>query len=127
MTPTVDPERAAQRIAVARAYVDALVSHDPSDVALHPDCTRTELGVKTGRNGAHLERSLSRGPQYRLIHRISDFTAEVDGHTVVTRYWVHVRPRSIGLAAQVHESFVVDEENRIRKIVAKFGVPRRRR
>ncbi|MGV9713063.1 hypothetical protein ACWDTI_20630 [Gordonia sp. NPDC003424] len=127
MTPEVDPERAAQRIAAARAYVDALVSHDPSHVALHPDCTRTELGFKTGRTGPHLERSLSRGPQYRLIHRISEFTADVDGHTVMTSYWVHVRPKTLGLAAEVHESFVVDEGNRIRKIVAKFGFPRRRR
>ncbi|MFW0787502.1 hypothetical protein AAFP35_23645 [Gordonia sp. CPCC 206044] len=126
MTPHVDPERAAQRIAAARAYVDALVSHDPSGVALHPDCTRIELGLKTGRNGAHIARGLERGPQFRLIHRISDFTAEVDGHMVTTRYWVHVRPKVIGLAAEVHESFVVDEDNRIRAIVAKFGVPRRR-
>ena len=64
-----------QRIAVARAYVDALVSHDPSGVRLHPDCTRVEMGIKTGRSGDHIARSLARGPQFRLIHRVSGFEA----------------------------------------------------
>ncbi|MEE3853225.1 hypothetical protein VZC37_23005 [Gordonia sp. LSe1-13] len=126
MTPDLDPERAAQRVAAARAYVDALVSHDPSHVSLHPECTRIELGLKTGRNGPHISRGLRRAPQFRLIHRISEFDADVDGHMVSTRYWVHVRPKALGLAAHVTESFVVDDENRIRAIVARFGVPRRR-
>lgn len=111
---------------MARAYVDALVSHDPSGVSLHPECTRIELGVKTGRSGAHIARSLARGPQFRLITRVSGFVAEVDGHTVVTRYFVHVRPSVLRLAAPVSETFVVDETDRIRKIVARFGFPRRR-
>lgn len=124
MTDASDPV-AAQRIAAAREYVDALVSHDPSAVSLHPDCTRVELGIRTGRNGAHIARSLARGPQFRLIHRISGFTATVDGHTVATRYRVHVRPKTLGLAAEVSERFVVDDDGRIRAIVARFGVPRR--
>ena len=115
----------AQRISAAKAYVDALVSHDASGVALHPDCTRVELGVKTGRNGPHIARSLTRGPQFRLIHRIGDFEATVDGHSVTTRYDVHVRPKVLGLAARVSETFVIDEDNRIRAIVARFGFPRR--
>jgi hypothetical protein len=122
VTPAAD--HSAERIAAARAYVDALVSHDPSDVRLHPDCTRVEFGIRTGRNGGHIARSLARGPQFRLIHRISDFTATVDGHTVVTRYVVHVHPKPLRLGATVSETFVVDEENRIRAIVAHFGVPR---
>lgn len=126
MSPVGDAERDARRIAAAKAYVDALVSHDASGVALHPECTRVELGVKTGRNGPHIVRSLERGPQFRLIHRISEFTAEVDGPTVSTRYWVHVAPKILGLAAPVTESFVIDDEERIRAIVARFGFPRRR-
>lgn len=116
---------AAQRIQAARAYVDALVDHDPSKVSLHPDCTRVELGVRTGRNGRHIARSLARGPQFRLIHRVSDFEAAVDGHSVSTRYLVHVRPKIARLAAPVSEKFVVDDENRIRTISARFGFPRR--
>lgn len=122
MTPTSTGD---SRIASARAYVDALVSHDPSSVSLHPDCTRVELGVRTGRNGAHIARSLAHGPQFRLIHRISGFRATADGPHVSTRYFVHVRPKSLGLAARVSETFVVDDDNRIRAIVARFGLPRR--
>ncbi|GAC85456.1 hypothetical protein GP2_035_00300 [Gordonia paraffinivorans NBRC 108238] len=117
--------RDEELLAAARAYVDALVSHDPSGVSLHPDCTRVEFGLKTGRNGPHIARSLARGPQFRVIHRISDFTATVDGHTVSTRYVVHVRPKALKLGAEVSETFVVDDENRIRAIVARFGLPRR--
>ncbi|WHU47645.1 hypothetical protein QNM97_01085 [Gordonia sp. L191] len=116
---------AATRVAAARAYVDALVSHDASAVDLHPDCTRVEFGVKTGRNGPHIARSLERGPQFRLIHRVSAFEATVDGHSVTTRYLVHVAPKMLGLAAPVSETFVIDEDTRIRAIVARFGLPRR--
>lgn len=117
---------ATHRIAVARAYVDALVSHDASEVRLHPDCTRVEMGFKTGRNGVHIERSLARGPQFRIIHRVSGFEAIVEGHTVSTKYRVHVRPKVLGLWAPVSESFLIDDEFRIRTIVARFGLPRRR-
>lgn len=121
MTDTQD----AQRVTAARAYVDALVSHDASAVSLHPDCTRIEFGIKTGRNGPHIARSLARGPHFRLIHRVSEFEATVDGASVSTRYLVHVHPSPLKLAAPVSETFVVDEANQIRAIVARFGIPRR--
>ncbi|MEP9395292.1 MULTISPECIES: hypothetical protein [Gordonia] len=121
MTESVEQSR----VAAAKAYVDALVSHDASGVSLHPDCTRVEFGIKTGRNGPHIAKSLERGPQFRVIMRISGFEATVDGHSVTTRYFVHVRPKVAGLAAPVSETFVVDEDLRIRAIVARFGVPRR--
>ncbi|MFT4127392.1 MAG: hypothetical protein QM662_14330 [Gordonia sp. (in: high G+C Gram-positive bacteria)] len=121
MTDSVE----TRRIAAAKAYVDALVSHDASAVPLHPECTRVEFGIKTGRNGPHIARSLERGPQFRLVHRIGAFEAEVDGHAVSTRYDVHVGPTALGLASRVSETFVVDEDLRIRAIVARFGVPRR--
>ncbi|MGC4935533.1 hypothetical protein ACLQ3C_17835 [Gordonia sp. DT30] len=126
MTDSVESDSVAGgRVAAAKAYVDALVSHDASAVSLHPDCTRVELGVKTGRNGPHIARSLERGPQFRLIYRVSGFEATVDGHSVSTRYLVHVRPKTLKLAAPVSETFVIDEDNRIRAIVARFGPPRR--
>lgn len=120
-----DDDVHARRVAAARAYVDALVSHDPSAVSLHPDCTRIEFGIKTGRNGRHIARSLAAGPQFKLIHRVGDFVATVDGHAVTTRYDVHVRPKALGLAARVSETFIIDEDFSIRAIVARFGVPRR--
>lgn len=113
----------SEKIARARAYVDALVSHDASEVVLAADCTRRELGVKTGRNGAHIARSLERGPQFRLIHAVSDFSAVVDGDTVATSYLVHVHPKILGLAARVTERFVFDDDGRIGAIVASFSVP----
>ena len=120
-----DSDTPAARIAAARAYIDALVTHDPSDVSLHPDCTRTELGIRTGRNGDHIRRSLARGPQFRLIHAVSDVEASVDGHNVTTRYLVHLHPKPLRLAAEVRETFIVDDQLRIRAIVARFGLPRR--
>ena len=96
MTSPRDPS--AERIAAARAYVDALVSHDPSAVALHPDCTRVEFGVRTGRDGDHIARSLARGPQFRLIHRISDFTATVDGFYGGVETLVETQEEAIELA-----------------------------
>ncbi|MGB3698664.1 MAG: hypothetical protein WBA05_14650 [Gordonia sp. (in: high G+C Gram-positive bacteria)] len=116
----------ADRIAAARAYVDALVSHDASAVRLDPGCTRIELGVKTGRSGDHIRRSLEGGPQFKLIHRISDFEARVDGAVVHTTYYVHVHPKPLGLAARVTESFDVDDSGAITAIVAGFSVPRRK-
>lgn len=114
------------RTAVARAYVDALVSHDASAVRLDPGCTRVELGVTTGRDGAHIARSLEHGPQFRLIHAISDFSATVDGDTVRSTYYVHVQPKPLALAARVVESFVVNDAGEITAIVASFSVPRRK-
>lgn len=116
----------AELVAGAKAYVDSLVSHDPSAVPLHPDCIRIELGVKTGRSGDHLRRSLKKGPQYRVIHTISDFTPHVEGALVHVTFYVHVHPRPLRLAAKVTESFEFDDYGQILRIVAKFGLPRRR-
>lgn len=115
----------AELVAIERAYVDALVTHDASSVSLHPDCTRIEFGLRTGRNGPHIARSLHHGPQFRVIHQVSDFTAVVDGHTVATKYLVHVRPKLFRLASAVSETFLIDDDGRIRTIKARFGRPRR--
>jgi hypothetical protein len=96
-------------------------------VPLHPECVRIEMGVKTGRSGDHLRRSLARGPQYRVIHTISDFSASVDGRTVHVTFYVHVHPKPLGLRSKVTESFVFDDAGQIIKISAKIGIPRRGR
>jgi hypothetical protein len=67
-----------ERIAAAQAYIDALVTHDASAV-LAPDCTRVEVGLKTGFSGNHLRRSLDRGPQYRTIAATTTPEFTVDG------------------------------------------------
>jgi hypothetical protein len=43
-----------ERIAAAQAYIDALVSHRADAVPFAPDCTRVEVGIKTGFSGDHL-------------------------------------------------------------------------
>ena len=84
------------------------------------------MGLKTGRNGNHLRRSLARGPQFRLIHAVSDFEPAIEAVRVVqATFYVHVHPKPLRLRALVTESFEFDEAGRIIKIVAKFGLPHR--
>lgn len=112
-------------IAGARAYVDALLSHDPTAVPLAESCTRAEMGVRTGRNGPHIRRSLARGPQFRIIHAVSDFHADVTREVVHATYRVHTRPRRLGICAEVSETFEFDDTGRIIRIEARFGAPHR--
>src|SRR5699024_5191808 len=71
-----------ERIAAARAYIDALVSHDASGVPLADEAVRYEMGLRTGRSGAHIARSLERGPQFRVIASVRDVTSWREGDTV---------------------------------------------
>ncbi len=114
-----------RRVTAAKAYVDALVSHDPSAVPLDPDCVRIELGLRTGRNGGHIARGLAGAPQFKLIHTISDFQARVVDGVVHSTFHVHVHPRPLRLQAKVTESFEFTDAGKIVKIVARFGVPHR--
>ena len=116
----------AERIAVAQAYIDALVSHDASTVAFAPDCTRIEFGVKTGFSGDHLRRSLNGGRQYRVIQSTStpDFT--VEGDRVRARFDLVTKPtlarRRVG--AHIDETFVIPaadgQIHHIRAVVRPF-------
>ena len=97
------------RIAVAQAYIDALVSHRADAVPFSPDCTRIELGAKTGFSGNHLRRSLNRGPQYRVIGAATRPGYTVDGDRVRARYDVLTKVAIAGrrIAAHVDETFVI--------------------
>ncbi len=111
----------AERIAVAQAYIDALVSHDADKVAFAADCTRIEVGLKTGFSGEHLRRSLNRGPQYRVIQSTSvpDFT--VDGDTIRARFDLVTKPSLAGrrVGAHIDEAFLIPvEDGRIHHIRA---------
>jgi hypothetical protein len=103
------PASDAERIAAAQAYIDALVSHDADKVPFAPGCTRIEVGLKTGFSGNHLRRSLSRGPQYRIIREttVPEFT--VNGETVRARFDLATKPsfarRRVG--AHIDETFVI--------------------
>lgn len=99
----------AERIAVARAYIDALVSHRGDDVAFAPDCTRVENGLKTGFSGDHLRRSLNRGPQFRLIKSVDIREATVTGDEVRVRFDLATKPAvaGVGVGAHVDETFTI--------------------
>ena len=103
------PASEAERIAAAQAYIDALVSHDADKVPFAPDCTRVEVGLKTGFSANHLRRSLNRGMQYRIIRAttVPEFT--VDGDVVRARFDLETKP-SIGgrrVGAHIDETFVI--------------------
>jgi hypothetical protein len=99
----------ADRIAAARAYIEALASHQADDVPFAPDCQRIEFGVKTGFSGNHLRRSLNGGPQYRVIESVSapDFT--VSGDEVRAQFELRTKPSIAGrkVGARVDEVFLI--------------------
>ena len=99
----------AQRIAVAQSYIDALVSHDSAAVPFAEDCVRIEMGLKTGRNGEHLHRSLDRGPQFKLIKETTPPRYTVDGDVVRAVYDVITKPALFGwrVCSHVDETFVI--------------------
>lgn len=115
-------EPVGARIAVARAYIDALVSHDGASVSFAPDAVRYELGVKTGRSGNHLRRSLSRGPQYRVILGVRELAARVVGDTVHTEYLLDAGffGRRLMTVRVIEDFGIPADDLRIHRIDAKF-------
>ncbi len=103
----------AERIAVAQAYIDALVSHDADKVAFAQNCTRIEVGMKTGFSGDHLRRSLNRGPQYRVIQSTSVPEFTVDGDRIRARFDLVTKPSLAGrrVGAHIDETFVIPAED----------------
>lgn len=112
----------AARVAAARAYVRALATHRADDVPFAPDCTRVEVGLKTGFSGKHLRRSLNRGPQYRVIETTTapDFTPE--GDRLRARFDVITKPVLAGrrVCAHVDETFEFTPDGRIAHITARI-------
>jgi hypothetical protein len=115
-----------ERIAAARAYIDALVSHDADKVPFAPGCTRIEFGVKTGFSGDHLRRSLNGGLQYRVIREASVPEFTVEGDVVRARFDLVTKPSLAGrrVGAHIDETFVIPAEDgtihRIKAVVRPF-------
>jgi hypothetical protein len=108
------------RVAAAQAYISALATHRADDVPFAPDCTRVEVGVKTGFSGNHLRRSLNRGLQYRIIETTTapEFSAVPDG--LRARFDVITKPTLAGMrvCAHVDETFAFTADGKIRHIRA---------
>ena len=99
----------AERIAAARAYIEALASHRADDVPFAPGCTRVEVGLKTGFSGDHLRRSLNRGMQYKVIASVTEPEFTVSGDEVHARFDLVTKPSLAGrkVGAHIDETFVI--------------------
>ena len=107
------------RIAIADTYLKALLSHDGASVPFHPKAVRKEAGLRTGFSGSHLTRSLTSGPQYRLVKAIRDKKWSVDGENVVVDYLIDVR--GLPKPVKVHEIFRIPiDDPRIHRIDVRF-------
>jgi hypothetical protein len=96
-----------ERIAAAQAYIDALATHQADAVPFHPDCIRIEMGLKTGRSGDHLRRSLNNGPQFKVIEKTTPPKFTVDGDHIRAEFDVLTKPRLFGrrVCSHVDEMF----------------------
>ncbi|MHA4850829.1 MULTISPECIES: 3'(2'),5'-bisphosphate nucleotidase CysQ [unclassified Rhodococcus (in: high G+C Gram-positive bacteria)] len=74
------------RVAMARAYIDALVSHDATKVRLSESAWRVENGQHTGDSGAFIRDELENGPQYQAIQAVRDLSFHEWGENVVARF-----------------------------------------
>jgi hypothetical protein len=113
-------ESDTQRIAAAQAYVDALADHRADAVPFAANCTRVEVGLKTGFSGKHLRRSLNRGLQYRVIASTTSPEFSVDGDRVRARFDVITKPSIAGrrVCAHVDETFTFTADGQIQHIRA---------
>lgn len=118
MASSVTPD--TERIAAAQAYIGALADHRADDVPFAPDCTRVEVGIKTGFSGEHLRRSLNRGPQYRIIDSTTAPDFSVAGDGLRARFDVITKPSIAGrrVCAHVDETFLFTADGKIRHIRA---------
>lgn len=111
----------AQRIAAATAYIDALVTHDATAVPLADDAVRIEVGLKTGFSGDHIRRSLTRGPQFRVIGGIRELECEAKPGVVETEYLLDTNIFGMNLVvAKIEEKFFIPEDGLIHRIEAKI-------
>lgn len=101
------------RIAAAQAYIDALVTHRADEVPFTPDCIRIEMGLKTGRSGDHLRRSLNNGPQFKIIEATTPPQFSVDGEHVRAMFDVLTKPRLFGRRVNSHvdETFLIPDDD----------------
>ena len=85
----------------------------PTPCRSRPDCTRIEVGLKTGFSGNHLRRSLNGGLQYKVIKSVTAPEFTVDGDTVRARFDLSTKPTLAGrrVGAHIDETFLIPADD----------------
>lgn len=76
------------KVQAAQSYIDALQSHDASNIPLAPHVRRIENNKVNADGATALRQSLNKGVQYRLIRGIRDLTWHVAANDVFALYTV---------------------------------------
>ncbi|MFE1591214.1 hypothetical protein [Nocardia sp. NPDC058705] len=98
------------RQAVARTYLDALVSHDASAVPFAPHATRIEMGIQTGFSGPGMADELDHGPLQRSIQGLRNVTLIETGDLVTAHYLLDAGLVGVRLATvSITEKFVIPD------------------
>ena len=105
------------RIDAANTYLAALVSHDGSDVPLHPDAWRIENGGQSGDGAENIRAGLS-SPIMYVITGIRDLRWYAEGSDVVAVYFLD----TVTSPTYIVERFRVDDDGLITEIEANFYI-----
>lgn len=93
---------------LARAYLDALISHDASAVPFAPNATRVEAGLQTGFSGPQLSNDLEHGMQYSLVQRYYNLRFSAADDVVTARYLLDSGIAGVRLVTvDITETFVI--------------------
>lgn len=95
------------RVAMAREYIDSLVTHDTSKVRLARHCHRYENGRRTGESGDEIRSMLETGGQYRPISAVRDVEFREWGTDVVARFLLDMNTGRDLLTVAITEHFSV--------------------
>lgn len=77
-------------ISTAKKYLDAVVSHNPSEVPLHDKANRWENAVNTGNSSEKIRDSLKNDIGFKSVRDIRDIEWYVDGNVVIAIYLLDV-------------------------------------
>lgn len=88
-TPATATAAPADSLGVAqvRAYVDALISHNPDAVRFAPDAVRVENGATTATSGAQISDDIRNSLVYKTFQGYRDLTITQNGDKV-TGHWL---------------------------------------
>lgn len=95
------------RVAMAREYIDSLVTHDTSKVRLAKHCHRYENGRRTGESGDEIRSMLETGGQYRPISAFRDVEFREWGTDVVARFLLDMNTGRDVLTVAITEHFSI--------------------